>query len=105
MKTAENQNIKLFKGAGYLLGMGMAAVGGVVVFVLSGNFVAAVAAKIPIGISMGIGLEKRFQGTDPNNRPEVQAPYEVTLKEANRILMIVIGILVFFSLYFLTTFI
>ena len=90
MKTSENNNFKIFKGAGYLLGLAMAIVEAIVVFVLSNSFAAAVLASLPIGIAMGLILEQRFQKTVKNISTDKTKAMHVFLS---------VGLLIFFALY------
>ena len=61
MKSSSQNQSKIFKGAGWLLGVALAIVGAIVVFALSNNFTAAISAALPIGVFSGISLEKKFQ--------------------------------------------
>lgn len=61
MKNSIQNQSKIFKGAGWLLGISFAIVGGLLVFALSDNFAAAISAALPIGVFAGISLEQKFQ--------------------------------------------
>lgn len=66
MENLSNNQWKIFKGAGWLLGIVLSIVGALVVFTLSDSFAAAVSAAIPIGVFAGISIEQKFQrGIDP----------------------------------------
>lgn len=90
MKTSEIKSLKFFKGAGYLIGFAMALVGAIVVFVLSGNFAAAISAALPIGVGWGLGIERKFQATVEDRNPLNLKPMLVFLS---------LGLLIFFALY------
>ena len=61
MKTSENNSLKIFVGAGHLLGFAIVVITSITVFILSNNFVIALSSSLPIGITMGIALEQKFQ--------------------------------------------
>jgi hypothetical protein len=61
MKNSIQNQSKIFKGAGWLLGISLAIVGGLLVFGLSHSFAAAISAALPIGVFAGISLEQKFQ--------------------------------------------
>lgn len=61
MENLSNNQWKIFKGAGWLLGIVLSIVGALVVFTLSNSFIAAVSAAIPIGVFAGISIEQKFQ--------------------------------------------
>jgi uncharacterized integral membrane protein len=61
MENLSNNELRFFKGAGWLLGLAVSIVGALVVFALSDSFAAAISAAIPIGIFSGISLEQKFQ--------------------------------------------
>ena len=64
------EKLKIFKGAGWLLGLAAAISGAIIVFTLSSNFAAAISAALPIGVAMGISLEQKFQGKDEYINPK-----------------------------------
>ena len=61
MKNLSQNQSKIFKGAGWLLGISLAIVGALVVFSLSDSFTVAISAALPIGVFSGISLEQKFQ--------------------------------------------
>jgi len=61
MENLSHNQSKIFKGAGWLLGILLAIVGALVVFTLSDSFTAAISAALPIGVFAGISLEQTFQ--------------------------------------------
>lgn len=61
MENLNNNQWKIFKGAGWLLGISLSIVGALVVFTLSDSFAAAISAALPIGVFAGISLEQKFQ--------------------------------------------
>ena len=61
MENLSHNQSKIFKGAGWLLGISLSIVGALVVFTLSNSFVAAISAALPIGVFAGISLEQKFQ--------------------------------------------
>ncbi|OQY04700.1 MAG: hypothetical protein B6I20_02580 [Bacteroidetes bacterium 4572_117] len=61
MENLSNNQSKIFKGAGWLLGLAISIVGALVVFTLSNNFSASISAAFPIGVFAGISLEQKFQ--------------------------------------------
>ena len=58
MENLNNKEIKIFQGAGWLIGLAVAIAGAIVVFTLSDNFAAAISAAVPIGVASGISLDK-----------------------------------------------
>lgn len=61
MEEFNNRDLKIFNGAGFLLGLATAIVGGIVIYTLSDNFGAAISGVLPIGAAVGISLEQKFQ--------------------------------------------
>ncbi|NDV42888.1 hypothetical protein [Flagellimonas sediminis] len=61
MENSSHSQSKIFKGAGWLLGIAISIVGAMVVFIFSDSFAAAISAALPIGIFAGIGLDQKFQ--------------------------------------------
>ncbi len=61
MENLSNNQSKIFKGAGWLLGLAISIVGALVVFTLSNNFSASISAALPIGVFAGISLKQKFQ--------------------------------------------
>lgn len=64
MKESKNNNPNFFKGAGFLFGFVIAIVAAILVFIISENVAIAITTTLPIGITVGIGLEQRFQGEE-----------------------------------------
>lgn len=62
MKNLSQKQSKIFKGAGWLLGVSLSIVGSLVVFTLSESFAAAISSALPILFFAGLSLEKKFQG-------------------------------------------
>ncbi|MEJ2006245.1 MAG: hypothetical protein P8X57_15070 [Cyclobacteriaceae bacterium] len=63
MKTSTNNQNTMIKGAGYLIGSGIVIMTAIIEFIISENIVISI-SSIPIGITMGIILEQRFQGKE-----------------------------------------
>ena len=61
MKESKNNNPKFFKGAGFLFGCAISIVAAIIAFVLSNNIALSITTTLPMGITVGIGLEQRFQ--------------------------------------------
>ena len=61
MENLSNNQWKIFKGAGWLLGISLSIVDGLVVFTLSDSFAAAISAALPFGVFAGISIEQKFQ--------------------------------------------
>ena len=61
MKNLSHNQSKIFKGAGWLLGVSLSIVSGLVVFTLSDSFAAALSAALPIGVFAGISIEQKFR--------------------------------------------
>ena len=59
-KLSQNQS-KIFKGVGWLLGALLAIVADLVVFSLSDSIAAAISAALPILFFAGFSLEQKFQ--------------------------------------------
>lgn len=87
-----NKEFKIFDGAGWLLGFGISIVGGLVVFVLSNNTLAAMSAAIPMGLFAGIGLEQKFQN---NLGKRSLKSFKMTIGT------LIFGIIVFVALFFI----
>jgi len=91
MKNSENGNPKVFKGLGFLLGFAIAIVATIAVFVLSNNFGISISASVPIGITLGISLEQKFQGSK-----------DIVNPKATKMLigLLSLGVLAFIALFF-----
>ena len=61
MENLSNNQWKIFKGAGWLLGALLAIVADLVVFSLSDSIAAAISAALPILFFAGFSLEQKFQ--------------------------------------------
>ncbi|OZV68009.1 hypothetical protein [Winogradskyella aurantia] len=61
MENLNNNQWKIFKGAGWLLGALLAIVADLVVFSLSDSIAAAISAALPILFFAGFSLEQKFQ--------------------------------------------
>ena len=96
MENLANNELKIFKGAGWLLGLAVAIVGALVVFTLSNNFAAAISAAIPIGVAMGISFEQKFQRKNERTEPK---------KTKMMISSLLLGFIVFVALFLMTNFI
>ncbi|MFB6343527.1 hypothetical protein ACE1ET_17515 [Saccharicrinis sp. FJH62] len=69
MENLSTNEWKIFKGAGWLLGIVLSIVSALVVFTLSKNLAAAVSAALPIGVFAGISIEQKFQGENEAINP------------------------------------
>lgn len=96
MKNSENQNPKVFKGLGFLLGFAIAIVTAIAVFVLSNNFGVSISASVPIGVTLGIALEQKFQSNKVIVNPK-----------ATKVLigLLSLGVMVFIALFFFVKYI
>lgn len=92
MKTTENKSSRLLPGMGYLLGSLLTLVLAISLFVLTENFVIAISSSLPLGTTIGIILEKRFQEGD--NLPNANTTKIFTF-------LILLGIMLFFVILFL----
>lgn len=92
MKKAENNNLHIFQGAGYLLGFGLTMVIATVIFIWSENVTVSISAAVPIGTTMGILLEQKFQ----NGNAQIG-------EKGVRILisLLAVGIMLFIALFFM----
>jgi len=61
MENLDQKQSQFFKGTGWLLGLMLSIVCALVVYALSNNFFAAVAAGIPVLLFSGLGIENRLQ--------------------------------------------
>ncbi|NVJ87175.1 MAG: hypothetical protein HWE15_12765 [Algoriphagus sp.] len=92
MKTTDNHPALLFKGAGYLIGSLITFVLGISLFILTENFVIALSSSLPIGTTLGILIEQRFQsGQDQLDSRKTKLFTGLLL----------LGIIVFFAILFL----
>ncbi|MCS5491124.1 hypothetical protein [Algoriphagus limi] len=92
MKTTENHQTLLFKGAGYLIGALITFVLGISLFFMTENFVIALSSSLPIGTTFGILIEQKFQ-------KEEEPMNSRATKLFARLLLL--GIIVFFAILFL----
>ena len=90
MKNLSQNQSKIFKGAGWLLGILLSVVGALVVFTLSDSFAAAISAALPIGVFAGISLEQKFQ------RENMQVD---TNKTKMMISSLLFGFIIFIAIY------
>ncbi|TFV95560.1 hypothetical protein E4S40_04905 [Algoriphagus kandeliae] len=92
MKTTENHQTQLFKGAGYLIGALITFVLGISLFIFTENFVIAISSSLPIGTTFGILIEQKFQKEE--NHLSLQRTKLFTG-------LLLLGIIVFFAILFL----
>ena len=92
MRNLSQNQLKIFKGAGWLLGISLSIVAALVVFKLSDSFAAAISAAFPIGFFSGIRLEQKFQREIEPTDPK---------KTKIMIRLILFGFLLFVALYFI----
>ena len=90
MENSENKNLKLFKGAGWLIGSAIFIVSAIVIFTLSHSFIVALSASVPLFITLGISLEQKFQ-----ERNELISPEKTKL---------LIGLITFGFIFFIAVF-
>jgi len=92
MENLSNNELRIFKGAGWLLGLAVSIVGALVVYTLSNNFSAAFSAALPIGVFAGISLEQKFQRKNERTDPK---------KTRMMISLLMFGFILFVSLFFI----
>ncbi len=92
MENLRNNELKIFKGAGWLLGLVVSIVGALVVFTLSNNLGAAISAALPIGVFVSISLEQKFQNKNTRTDPK---------KTKMMISLLLFGFITFVALYFI----
>ena len=90
MENSSQNQSKIIKGAGWLLGILLSVVGALVVFTLSDSFAAAISAALPIGVFAGISLEQKFQ------RENMQVD---TNKTKMMISSLLFGFIIFVAIY------
>jgi hypothetical protein len=90
MENLSQNQSKIIKGAGWLLGILLSVVGALVVFTLSDSFAAAISAALPIGVFAGISLEQKFQ------RENMQVD---TNKTKMMISSLLFGFIIFIAIY------
>lgn len=73
MKTSGKENIVIFSGAGYLAGSVITILTAIVVFVVSENIVVSISSSIPLGMTIGMLLEQKFQRQKRLKDPRVKA--------------------------------
>lgn len=61
MKNLNQNQSKIFKGAGWLLGALLAIIADLVIYSLSDSIAAAISAALPILFFAGFSLEQKFQ--------------------------------------------
>lgn len=71
MKNTENNHQKVFKGAGYVISLAITMVAAIIAFIISDNFVVSVLTSVPIGITLGLSLEQKFQGEQKKLNPKM----------------------------------
>ncbi len=92
MKNLSNNQWRIFKGAGWLLGILLSIVGALVVFTLSNNIGAAISAALPIGVFAGISIEQKFQRKNEQIDPK---------NTKMMISSLLFGFIIFLALYFI----
>lgn len=92
MENSENYNGKTFKGAGYFLGSLVSVLLAIGIFIYSQSFVLALAASLPIGTTLGLTWEQRFQSGNKLR--------ETTVRKV-LVGLLVLGLLVFILFTFL----
>ena len=90
MENLSQNQSKIIKGGGWLLGILLSVVGALVVFTLSDSFAAAISAALPIGVFAGISLEQKFQ------RENMQVD---TNKTKMMISSLLFGFIIFIAIY------
>jgi dipeptide/tripeptide permease len=90
MKSSSQNQAKIFKGAGWLLGLIVFIVAALVIVTLSENFVVAIAASLPIGIVSAISFEQKLQS---------KTTEADTKKTKMMINLILLGFIVFVAIY------
>jgi hypothetical protein len=92
METKENYRSRIFKGAGFLIGLALGAVAGISVAILTGipGLIGAIAASV--AIPSGFLIERKFQREQSGQLAKSQKAYLVLL---------ILGLLLFFVCFFL----
>ena len=90
MKNLSQNQSKIFKGAGWLLGALLAIVTDLVVFFLSDSLAAAISAALPVLFFAGLSLEQKFQ------RENKQV---VTKKTKMMTISFLFGFIIFVAIY------
>ncbi|MFH4966430.1 hypothetical protein V8G69_15620 [Gaetbulibacter sp. M235] len=90
MENLSQNQSKIFKGAGWLLGALLAIVADLAVFSLSDSLAAAVSAALPIQFFAGFSLEKKFQ--EDNKQVD-------TKKTKMMISSLLFGFIIFLAIY------
>lgn len=90
MENLKHKQSKIYKGTGWLLGILLSIVSALVVFSLSGSFIAAISAAIPVGIFAGMSIELKFQE---------QTKQTDMYKTKIRIISILVGFACFVTVY------
>jgi hypothetical protein len=93
MKTLEKNNFKIYRGAGFLLGFATTIVSAITVFALSNNIAVSISASIPIGFTLGLILEQRFQKGKELISPNMKKIL---------IALLAVGVLLFIAIFFHT---
>ena len=91
MENLSGNRSRTNEGLGWLMGLLAAIVGGMVVYILSDSFSAAIAAALPIGFAMGSGIEQRLLVRN-----------KALDSKRNKLMLLVylVGFIVFLTLYF-----
>ncbi len=91
MENLSGNGSKTYQGMGWSMGILAGIVGGMVVYILGDSFSAAIAAAVPIGFAMGLGIEQRLIGQNK----------ALDLKRIKLMIHVyLVGFLVFVALYF-----
>ncbi|MCF8358455.1 MAG: hypothetical protein K9H26_06825 [Prolixibacteraceae bacterium] len=90
MENSEHYYQKVFNGAGYLIGFAISVVSAIILFSISKNVVIAISSSVPIGTTMGIILEKRFQGEQKRISPRRSKILIGLLSFANKLPFIIL---------------
>ena len=62
MDNLNHHRHRIFKGAGWLLGITISMISAIVVIILFGSYTIAISATTPMGVVIGMSLEQKFQG-------------------------------------------
>lgn len=72
MKETTHENFSVFNGIGYLIGFILAFAMAITVFIISEEFVLALAVLLPLTLSLSISLEKKVKQSAPAIKEKVQ---------------------------------
>lgn len=72
MQSSKNEKSLIFNGTGYLIGFITTILIVIGIFILFENIVVAISSSIPIGTTLGIILEQKFQRGQKSISPQLK---------------------------------